>query len=300
MAKFGQGFGRMMGAGLLAISLSACVTRAPDHEGAAAYSPLERDGEIFANPAIPGERPSWKNPFLGLKSAPGVAPAKCLLVVDSGVAANAWMLQRDALSAQGVYDGLHPEDQERLQQKGWMLLPLSNSLYGDRQVKEWAYAQALEKSPQNFEQLKPADRERYQSEVVARHYGVLHQVRVLRLISRPGAMHSQYFGGEKPWATNGLGLFVIHDRGAESIYRIGLIDTKVDPRKEWPWVGTGGSALRYERRAQLGAADWQRLARVYPESRTPASGAQADRMELAVHLGLVENFISHLPECAPN
>lgn len=284
----------------LLLPLLGCVTSPADDASAAkAYTPLERDGDIFANPVIQGELPTWKKPFVGLNHAPDTRVPQCLLVVDSTANRNAWITQRNSLSARGIFDALHDIEVQKLKEKGWTLIPYENSLYGARQVKEWAYAQALAGNPAGFEQLPAADQAKYLHDVVAKHYGPLHRVQVIRLLSRPSDTHGIYFGADRPWTTNGLGLFVSHDKGRESIYRVGLVDFKRDGRSEWPWANAVGSSIKYERRSQLREPDWRRLARISPESRAPASGAQADRVELGVHLSLVENFIYFLPDCRP-
>lgn len=281
----------------LLLPLAGCVTRPTNETNTKAYRALERDGDLFANPVIQGELPSWKKPFTGWNHEPDKSVPQCLLVVDSTSNKNAWITQRNSLSARGIFDALHDIEVQKLKDKGWALLPYENSLYGDRQVKDWAYAEALAGNPTTYEKLTPTEQTKYLHDVVAKHYGPLIRVQVIRLLSRPSDMHGIYFGTERAWSTNGLGLFVSHDKGPESIYRVGLVDFKRDARAEWPWASATGSSVKYERRSQLREPDWQRLARISPESRTPASSAQADRVELGVHLSLVENFIYFLPDC---
>lgn len=279
------------------LPLLGCVT-SPTNEAAdsKAYQAIERDGEVFANPVIQGELPTWKKPFTGISFQAGQNP-QCLLVVDTTSNGNAWITQRNSLSARGIFDALHDIEVQKLKEKGWGVVPFENSLFGNRQVKEWADYEALSGSHENFAALNSSDQAKYVQAVVAKHYGSLTRVQVIRLLSRPSETHSLYFGSERAWSTNGFGLFVSHDKGPESIYRVGLVDFKRDARSEWPAVQPISNSVKYERRSQLREPDWQRLARISPESRLPASSAQADRVELGVHLSLVENFIYFLPDC---
>lgn len=240
------------------------------------------------------------SPLIPSSSTPATSAPRCVLVVDSTSNHNTWLAQKNSLSEHGIFDNLKASEKEMLRAKAWTVLPFENSLFGDQHVKDWAAAQSLPEAPSRYVDLSPEDQVRYLKEVVEVYYGRLTKVQVIRLMTRPSELHTQFYGRKNKWKTNELGLFVTLNKGAQSIYRVGMVDFRDDARKAWPHTQAGADSVKYERTSQLSPVDWDRLAQLAPTHRAPAEAknAEADRVEIAVHLSLVENFIYFLPDCS--
>lgn len=297
MIRPAVGFALMPGLGLIIgfASMLGCSSKtvAPVPNDPAAYGMNE--GQIQA-------LPSYEEPLRGIlgREKAGSSAARCLLVVDSTVTANAWMSQRNQMSPHGIFDHLGDSESRMLKQKSWTVIPWENSLFSKTMIKAWADRNGLNSGANGYSDLKPEDQARYQK-WVAEKYSELERVQVLHVLSRPSDVHARFFQPYAEWPVADTGLFVLHDHGDQSIYRVGLVDFRKDPRQEWPTTLVVSDSVTYERKTQLREQDWKRLATLAPQIRQPAEQDQfrTERVEMGIHLSVIENFAFILPSCTP-